>query len=295
MGAGHDALARLQRHGRQGEALEGLKPGPVQRVWTGCPRARREGHQIHRGVRPGLQHELSDPRRQPVNPGPLKGQLFDQEVGVLRQLRREVEGLDPEDVLQRQRRALRAVDACGGVHRVQAALEHLDAPARAKVGLVEQDDIGEGHLFPALLRGVQMLIHVVGVNQGHDAVEAEGFLHFVVDDEGLGHGSGVRQPGGLDQDIVEAVPSLEQLPEDADEVASDGAADAAVVHLEDLLVGVDDQLVVHADFAEFILDDRDAATVVFREDAVEKRGLSRAEKAGEDGDRNAWIHKCGGV
>ena len=85
------------------------------------------------------------------------------------------------------------------------------------------------------------------------------------------------------------------MPEDADEVASDGAADAAVVHLEDLLVGVDDQLVVHADFTKFILDDRDAATVVLGEDAVEKRGLSRAEKAGEDGDRNAWIHKCGGV
>ena len=50
----------------------------------------------------------------------------------------------------------------------------------------------------------------------------------------------VRQTGGLDQDIVEAVPPLEQLPEDANEVASDGAADAAVVHLEDLLVGVDD-------------------------------------------------------
>src|SRR6185503_10771761 len=59
--------------------------------------------------------------------------------------------------------------------------------------------------------------------------------------------------------------------EDADQVAAHRAADAAVVHLHDLLVG--------------LLDDLDLLAVILLQDAVEERGLAAAEKPGQDGDR----------
>jgi hypothetical protein len=50
--------------------------------------------------------------------------------------------------------------------------------------------------------------------------------------------------------------------DDADEIAANGAADAAVVHLEDFLVGADDEVVVDADLAELVDDDGEALAVV---------------------------------
>jgi len=50
-------------------------------------------------------------------------------------------------------------------------------------------------------------------------------------------------------------PPPHEIAEDADQIAAYGAADAAVVHLEDFFLGVDDQLLVHADLAEFVSND----------------------------------------
>jgi hypothetical protein len=46
--------------------------------------------------------------------------------------------------------------------------------------------------------------------------------------------------------------ALHELADNADKVAADGAADAAVVHLEDFLVGIDDEIVIHTEFSKFI-------------------------------------------
>ncbi len=116
---------------------------------------------------------------------------------------------------------------------------------------------------------------------------AKSRLHLVVDEEGLRDRAGVGQAGRLDEDVVELVAPLHQVAEDADEVAADGAADAAVVHLEDLFLGADDELLIDADLAELVLDDGDALAVLLGEDVVEQRGLAGAEEAGEDGDGDA--------
>ena len=90
---------------------------------------------------------------------------------------------------------------------------------------------------------------------------------------------------------VEPALALHQALDDADQVAAHRAADAAVVHLVDLLVGLDDEVVVDADLAELVDDDGVALAVVLGEDAVEERGLAGAEIAGEhgDGDRLAGL------
>jgi len=71
-----------------------------------------------------------------------------------------------------------------------------------------------------------------------------------------------------------------EIADDADEVAAHGAADAPVVHLEDLLVGADDEPVIDSDLDELVLDHGDALPVILGQDAIEQRRLSRGEKAG---------------
>ena len=122
------------------------------------------------------------------------------------------------------------------------------------------------------------------VDDRDDGVEPEGRPHLVVGEEGLRDGSGIGQAGRLDQDAVEPVLALEQPAEDPDEVAAHGAADAAVVHLEELLLAGDHELVVDPDLAELVLDDGQLPAVLLGEDAVEEGRLAGAEEAGEDGD-----------
>src|SRR5882672_8168954 len=69
-----------------------------------------------------------------------------------------------------------------------------------------------------------------------------------------------------------------QIGKDPCQVAAHGATDAAVVHLDDLLLRLGyKQLVVDARGSELVLDHRDAMPVLFAEDAVEQRGLAGAE------------------
>ena len=135
---------------------------------------------------------------------------------------------------------------------------------------------------------------MLGVHQGHDAVEAEALLDLFVAEEGLRHRSGIGEARRLNENVVEAVPALEQLTENPDEIATNGAANAPVVHLEDFFVGADDQGVVDADLAKFILDHRDPLPVLTREDVVEESRLSGSEESGENGDRNAVVCSRGG-
>ena len=133
------------------------------------------------------------------------------------------------------------------------------------------------------------------VHERDDAVEPVTVLHLVVHEERLCHWAGIGEARRLDQHVIELVAPLHQVAEDADEIAAHGATDAAVVHLEDFLVGVDNQRVVYADLAEFIFNDGDAFAVVLGENAIEQRGFARAEKTGQDGNRDAgvsfgWIH-----
>ena len=88
---------------------------------------------------------------------------------------------------------------------------------------------------------------------------------------------------------------LREVAQDAHQVAAHGAAEAAVVHLDDLLFLVLHQdVVVDAGLAELVLDHGDLLAVLLGEDAVEQRGLPGAEEAGEDGDGDE-VFLCGGL
>jgi hypothetical protein len=114
-------------------------------------------------------------------------------------------------------------------------------------------------------------------------------VDLLVHEERLGHGSRVCQPGGLDDHAIELelalAAFLAEVSQDPHEVAANGAAKAAVVHLDDLfLLVLHEDLVVDAGLAELVLDDGDLLAVLLGEDAVEERRLPGPEEAGEDGD-----------
>jgi hypothetical protein len=111
-----------------------------------------------------------------------------------------------------------------------------------------------------------------------------------IDEEGLRHRRGIRQAGGFDDDAIEtAVASLALLrkfAQNSDQIPAHGAADAAIVHLYDLFLALDQQFVVDAFLAELVFDDANALAVLLGEDTVQQRRLSGPEKAGKNRDRN---------
>ena len=137
-----------------------------------------------------------------------------------------------------------------------------------------------------------MQLHVARVHDGDHAVEPQVFFELVVHEEGLDHRRGIREAGGLDEDAIKAVAALEQVSEDADEIASDGAAQAPVVHLEHFFIAAEHERLIDADLAKLILDHRDALTVIFGQDAIEQGGFSRSEKTSQNGDRDAGISRA---
>jgi hypothetical protein len=77
------------------------------------------------------------------------------------------------------------------------------------------------------------------------------------------------------------------------QVFADGAADAAVAHLDDLLVGVADQdVAVDVFFTELVFHYRDFLSVRLGQHPLEQRGFARTQEAGQDGGGN---ERHGGV
>src|SRR5690606_8799801 len=206
----------------------------------------------------------------------------------------QVESADVEDLGDRRVPEVHRPHRRARVHATEPGLQPLARRVVHQVDLREQDPIGEADLLLRLLVLVELLLAVTGVDDGDDRVEQIVVGDVVVDEEGLRDRPRIGHAGGLDDDPLEtdlaAIAALAQVAEDPDQVTANGAADAAVVHLDDLLVAVlEQQVVVHALLAELVLDHRDAVAVLFPEDAVEQRGLAAAEETGEDGHRNVRV------
>ena len=198
----------------------------------------------------------------------------------------EIEGSPLEHLGQRNVAFLRPMKGGVRVDGADARLDLAQFGRRHQVRFVDDDHVGEGDLVLGLRRVAEARREPFGVGDRHHGVEASRLLHVLVDEEGLRHRRGIGQAGRLDDDRVEPALALHQALDDADEVAAHGAADAAVVHLEHFLVRPDDELVVDADLAEFVDDDRIALAVRLTEDPVEQGRLAGAEVAGKDSDGN---------
>ena len=141
--------------------------------------------------------------------------------------------------------------------------------------LLRTHDIGKGDLVFGLARILQAQRQVLGIDQRDDGIELGLVAHVLVHEEGLGDRHRIGKAGGLDDDGVEAAGPAHQAFDDAHQVAAHRAADAAIVHLVDFFVGFHDQVVVDADLAEFVDDDRVFLAMVLGKDAVEQASSCR--------------------
>src|SRR5215831_3289736 len=204
----------------------------------------------------------------------------------------EIEGIAAEHLRQRDPAALGLVQLGVGVDAADARLHLAERVGFDQIGLVEQDHVGERDLVLRLRRVLEAVLQPFGVSDRDHRVELGLAADIVVHEERLRHRRGVREPRGLDDDGVELTLPAHQPVDDAHEVAAHGAADAAVVHLEDFFVGADDEIVVDADLAEFVDNDGVLLPVRLRQNAVEQRGLAGAEIAGKHGDGDLVGHRA---
>jgi len=202
--------------------------------------------------------------RERISSGPLErvGKL--EEFGVEVGDTREGEATDVEHAVERDVAVDGAFDAGGGVHAADTIFEGGELGGGDEIGFVENDDVGEGDLLFDLRGVVEVLDDVFGVDDRDNTVDAVGGFDFVVGEEGLGDGAGVGEAGGFDQDAIEPVLAFHEAAEHANEIAAHAAADATVVHLEEFFVALDDELIVDADFAEFVFDNGEFLPVLLR-------------------------------
>src|SRR5918992_5586162 len=126
-------------------------------------------------------------------------------------------------------------------------------------------------------------MNMFGVDNRDDAVQLIRALDALVDEKTLHHGRRVGEAGGFDHERVELIAMLQELKQAAQQIAAHSAADASVAQFDDFLIGGDQQMVIDANFAEFIDDDGNPATMISGKDSIEQSGLSGAEKAGKYG------------
>ena len=217
--------------------------------------------------------------------------VLGQEVRVDFQLAVEVEALQIEHVLDRHDAEIGRLLRRARVHVLDAVHQCGHVVGFGEVGLADEDLVGEADLPACFLAGVELRLGVHGVDQGQHRVEQIAAGDLVVHEEGLRHRAGVGQAGGFDDHALEVqfalAPPFGQVGQRGAQVFTDRAAHAAVVHLDDLLLGVGHQdLVVDVLLAEFVFDDGDLLAMCLGEHALEQRGLAGSQEAGEDGDGN---------
>jgi hypothetical protein len=94
-----------------------------------------------------------------------------QELRIVLQRAFEIEGAEVQHLLQVHIRAFGAIDAGRGIDHADDLLDLAGFFWRDEVGLVEQDDVGEGDLILGLAAVLQAQRQVLGVDQGHHGVE----------------------------------------------------------------------------------------------------------------------------
>ncbi len=219
-----------------------------------------------------------------------------EKLGVDLQNRVQVEAAHIEHVCDGHVTEIDRLDRRTRVHLHQAAFQRFRIGVGYKVDLTHQYAVGKCHLILGFGLLIQRGVPVLGVNHRDHRVEHVVGRDAVVHEERLRHRTRIRQPGGLDDDAFEVdlarLPLRLQVIQYAHQIAAHRAADAAVVHLDDLLALLrDQQLVIDPNGAEFILDDRNFLAVLLGQNAIEQRGLAGAQKPRENGHRHLR-HVC---
>ncbi len=149
------------------------------------------------------------------------------------------------------RRSVR-MDRREAVDGADPRLDRLQLLRRHQIDLVQHDHVGEGDL----VRGLGLSASRAGRFLASTTVTIASSRVFARTPSSTkkvcATGAGLARPVVSMMMPSNFVAPLHQPADDADQVAAHGAADAAVVHLEHFLVGIHDEVVIHAEFAELV-------------------------------------------
>ena len=120
---------------------------------------------------------------------------------------------------------------------------------------------------------------MTGIDYGDHCIEHIVSANFFVNKEGLGDRAGIGQASRFDDNAVEielaVIFLLYQFTECHDQVATHGAADAAIVHLNDLFIAVLHQdFIVDVFLAELIFDHGNFVAMPLMQNTINQGGFS---------------------
>ena len=174
-------------------------------------------------------------------------------------------------------------DDGGGVMLAEERDGGLDLGGGGSVGVGQDDATGVLHL---VVEEFTEVLHVhlalACVHHGGEAAKDGAFGGGTL--YGADHVGELAHARGLDEDTVGRVLG-QHLRQSLTEVANQGAADAARVHLVDLDACLGQKAAVDADLAELVLnEDELLACVGLSDELLDEGGLTGAQKAGENVD-----------
>ena len=172
-----------------------------------------------------------------------------------------------------------------GIEPAQHSGSSLYPGLRYGIGTAHDDEVGVLHLIVEELAEIAH-IHaaLAGVDDGHLRAYVRALNAF----NGPGHVGQLAYARRLDEYAVRRI-VVHNFFERLGEVAHQRAADTAGVHLGDLHSGVLQEASVNGDLAELVFDkDELPVPVAFINKLTDQRGLSGAEKAGEN------VYSCHG-
>src|SRR5260370_17557685 len=97
-----------------------------------------------------------------------------------------------------------------------------------------------------------MLPDMLSIDYGDDRIQLCLRMQYLVGEERLNHRTWIGQSGGLNQQVIEFISPSQKIPNDPNEVATNGATNASVVHFQNLLVRRNNQLAINPYLSELV-------------------------------------------
>ena len=181
-----------------------------------------------------------------------------QKVRIDVQLGIEVKTTQVKHLSQRDFAKMHGFLRCTRVHVLQAVHQCIHFGLGNQVSLADEDLICKPHLAARFLTIIELGCRMLGIHQRQNRVQQIALSDFFVHEEGLRDGARVGQASGFNHDAVKIQLAFalffSQITQSATQVFTDGAANAAVAHLDDLLLSVRHQNVaVNIFLAKFVL------------------------------------------
>ena len=154
-----------------------------------------------------------------------------------------------------------------------------------QVGLVQQDQVGLGQLSADRVPNIAILggcLHGLCVGQDDNAFD----IKIGQQTGGLGDRARHANSAGFNQQEVGTGRSRQEGFKRADQVITDGAADASPGKAQDVSVRADDQVRIYGDLAEVIDQDGDPAPRRISQEMIDQGGLAGAKIAADHDGRN---------